>query len=139
VELTLGELLNVNANTTNPNTILNTNLAVTDLISVILQAANKHHALTTDSDINLSTLAKVNLKLAIVEPPKIGIGGPGATAHTAQVRPKLNLKLLNATQNSNIIDLNVLGLARIRLGADAGQTISLPLTLEIAPCTATLD
>lgn len=141
VTIKLRDILNVSANTSNPRSALDADVGVGDLISVTLQAANREHALDLGTAINLGSLATIALKLAVVEPPKIAIGAPGVTAHTAQTRLKLDLKLLNATNSSDgtIIDLNILGLARITLGAPAGQTLSLPINLELASGTATLE
>ncbi|GGB97865.1 membrane protein [Oxalicibacterium flavum] len=138
VQLKISDLLNVDANTIQAESVLDSEIKVSDLIGVALQAANKHQALTANNAISLGNLATVGLKLAIVESAKIAVGGPGVTAHTAQVRLMLDLKLLNATNSNNILDLN-LGVARIRLGPTAGQTLSLPLHLELASGTATLD
>jgi uncharacterized membrane protein len=133
--LTLGDFLNVQAVTSDPASALDTDLAAGDLIAAALQAANARHAAELDAGtIDLLGMAQADVALTIVEPPKIGIGGPGTTAHTAQVRVRLNLRVAGLP-GGQLLYLP----AVVRVSMPAGQALSLPLNLELAPATATLD
>jgi uncharacterized membrane protein len=61
---------------------LNLNVSALDLVSTAIAVANSHHALSG----TVSVPGVLNTQIGIVEPPSIGIGGPGTTAFTAQVR-----------------------------------------------------
>lgn len=148
LDLKLGDILNVSADTSNPDTALDVDVNVADIISAALQAANGRHAAALDvSDLDLG-LANVALKLAIIEPPKLGIGRPGynsdgtprTLAHTAQLRLKLDVKVLNSLgDNQNLLDLN-LALVRLKVYFPTDTSLTeIPLNLELVPAEAWLD
>lgn len=143
--ISLGDILNVNAGSNDPNTALNVNINAADVLSAALQAANSKNAVALDiSNLNLLGLAQVGLKVAIVEPPKIGVGRAGynadgtplTVAHTAQVRLEANIALVSAVGSSHDL-LNIPLLLRVSLPSTALSTI--PLNLELVPAEAWLD
>jgi uncharacterized membrane protein len=145
VMITLRDLLNVSAELTNPNTALAVDVNVADLLRGALMVANGEHAVDLEAlDIELPGLASVNLKLAIVEPPKIGVGLPGydedgrpkTVAHTAQVRLKLDVRVAGIGETNTTL-LNVLGLLTLTL--PSGSLTEIPLNLELVPGEAWLD
>lgn len=143
--ITLRDLLNVSAELTNPDTALAVDVNVADLLRGALMVANGEHAVDLEAlDIELPGLASVNLKLAIVEPPKIGVGLPGyddegrpkTVAHTAQVRLKLDVRVAGIGE-SNTTLLDVLHLLTLTL--PSGSLTEIPLNLELVPGEAWLD
>ena len=68
---------------------LNTSVNALDLIHTAIGVATSHRAV--DLDLGLLPSNVVNAKVAVIEPPSIGIGGVGATAYTAQVRTFVNI------------------------------------------------
>lgn len=121
VPLSLGQILDVDANTTDPNIALNTTVSALDILGAALEAANGNHAVALDAlDISVPGVASVNVAMTIVEPPQIGIGGVGTTAHTAQIR----------------LDLNVSAVSTALTGGES--LLSIPLYLEVAPTDATI-
>jgi len=143
--ITLGDILNVNADTTDPSTALAVDVNAADILSAVLQAANGKNAVALQAlNINLLGLATVNLAFTIVEPPKIAIGvagynadgSPITEAQTAQIRLKLGVNVLNLGNNGTDL-LNILGLIDVSL--PAGSLVSLPLSAEVVPAHAWLD
>lgn len=143
--ISLGDILNVNAGTNDPNTALDVNVNAADILSAALQAGNSKSAVALQvSDLDLLGLAKANLKLAIIEPPKISIGRAGynpdgtplTIAHTAQIRLQLGLSLVSPVGGGNDL-LNLPLLLRVSLPSTALSTI--PLNLELVPAEAWLD
>lgn len=120
--LKLGDILNVNANTTDPNAALKTNVSALDILSAVLLAADSKNGVALPAtSINIPGIASVNLMLSIVEPPQLGIGGIGTTVHTAQIRLYLDVTALSGT------------------ALTGGQSLlDIPLYLEVAPTDATL-
>lgn len=144
IPISLGDILNVNVDSTDPNTALNVDVNAGDLLNAALQAANGKNAVALQAlNLNLLGLAAANLSLTIVEPPKIGIGRAGynsdgtpmTVAHTAQVRLKLDISLLQSVKGNGTL-LN-LGLASVSLPSQALSNI--PLNLELVPAEAWLD
>lgn len=104
-----------------------TQINVLQLITLAAQVANGKNFLNIPAaGLDLGGLAKIDLALSIIEPPKIAIGPPGrdsdgnwrTRAHTAQVRLKLDVKLLEL--------LN-------------GSLVHLPIYLEVAAAEAGLN
>jgi len=94
--------------------VLGVDVGVLDIITSAIGIATSNHALETGLRLNLLGLANVDLKLGLIEPPSIGIGGVGTTAHTAQLRAFVHvstdgsvigflLNLLNITLDLPII------------------------------------
>lgn len=120
--LNLGDILNVNANTTDPNVALNTYVSALDVLNAVLLAADSQNAVALNGgSINVPGVATVSLQLAVIEPPKIAVGNVGATAHTAQIR----------------LGLNVTALSTPLTGGES--LLGLPLYVEVAPTDATLS
>ncbi len=144
VLINLADILNVTANTNDPGKALDVDVNASDILRAAIEAANSKHAVALQAlDIDIG-LAQVDLKLAIVEPPKIGIGRPGynpdgspiTVAHTAQVRLKLNVSLLSAVgNNGTLLNLPLL----LNLSFPSGSLSSIPLNLELVPAEAWLD
>jgi uncharacterized membrane protein len=122
VPITLGDILNVNANTTDPNAALNTNISALDILSAAILAGDSKNGVSLPAvTINLPTVANISLMASVIEPPQIGVGGVGTTAHTAQIRLGLNISLVNnPTLPSNQSLLNI------------------PLYVEVASADATI-
>lgn len=143
--ISLGDILNVNAGTDDPDTALNVDVNAADMLSAALQAANSRNAVALEvSKLDLLGLAQADLKLAIVEPPKIGIGRAGydadgtpmTVAHTAQVRLQLDVALASSVGSGSDL-LNLPLLLRVSLPSTALSRI--PLNLELVPAEAWLD
>jgi uncharacterized membrane protein len=120
--INLGDILNVDANTTDPNVALNTYVSALDILNAVLLAADSQNAVALNGgSINVPGVATVSLQLAVIEPPQIAVGGVGATAHTAQIRLQLNVSAL-ATPLTN-----------------GESLVGLPLYVEVAPTDATIS
>lgn len=77
-----------------PNTAsaLNVGVSALDLIYSAIGVATKNHAV----EVNLGSIANlISTKVAVIEPPSIGVGGIGATAYTAQVRAFVDISTAN--------------------------------------------
>lgn len=144
-DIKLGDILNVHAGTSDPDTALDVDVNVADILNAALQAANSKHAAALDiSNLDLLGLASVKLKLAIIEPPKIGVGRPGynpdgtprTVAHTAQVRLKLEVEVLQGFGNNGVL-LNLSPIAKVSF--PGGKLIEIPLNLELVPAEAWID
>ncbi|QEE25870.1 hypothetical protein CS053_16165 [Rhodanobacter glycinis] len=120
--INLGSILNVNANTDDPNVALNTDVSALDILNAVVLAADSKNAVALPAtSIDVPGVATVNLSLSIIEPPQIGIGPVGTTAHTAQIRLLLDV---SALPNNTLT---------------GGQSLlDLPLYVEVAPADATI-
>jgi len=143
--ISLGDILNVAADTNDPGKALAVDVNAADLLNASLQAANSKNAVALEvSNLDLLGLAKINLKLAITEPPKIAIGRAGynadgtpiTVARTAQVRMLLDTSLLSSVGSNNEL-LNLLGLVKVSLPSTTLTRI--PLNVELVPAEAWLD
>jgi len=114
----LGSILNVNANTDDPDVALDTDVNALDILNAAVLAADSKNAVALPAtSIGVPDVATVNLSLAVIEPPQIAVGPVGTSAHTAAIRLKLGL----ATPLSG------------------GQPfLDLPLYVEVAPADATI-
>lgn len=120
VQINLGDVLNVDVNTQDPNIALNTNINALDILSAVLMAADSANGLALPStSIGIPGVATVSLGMSIVEPPQIGVGGVGTVAHTSQIRLALNVSAVGSP-------------------APGQSLIGLPVYLEVAPTDATL-
>ncbi len=141
----LGDILDVNAVTSNPDTALDAGVNVGDLLGVALQAANGSNFVSASVPVNLGGLGNAQVKLALIEPPKVAVGyprtisPPGATAHTAQTRLYANLSLLAPASQQLIPPINILGLVSSEVSTGSTGLVNLPLYLELAPATGILD
>lgn len=98
---------------------LDTQINVLDLLNVsTLQAANKNNFLSSNVNVDLGPLGLVGLQLSLIEPPKMAVGGEGATATSAQLRLALNVQALKLAPGYSVANL--------------------PLYIDLAPGTAKL-
>ena len=92
-----------------------------DLVSAGAQIANGQHQITTAVNAGVPGIASVNLQLAIGERPVgtswVTVGSAGASVHTAQTRLLLT----------------------VQVGQVLGVNVNLPIYIEIASGTATLN
>ena len=65
---------------------LDTEVGLGDILNVVLAAATKGRAVDLPLAVEIPGLLKVDGKIGIIEPPSIGLGTTGATAHSASVR-----------------------------------------------------
>ena len=121
VPLSLGDILDVHASTDDPETALNADVNALDVLRAIVLAADSKNAVALPAtSIDVPGVAKVGLMMSIIEPPQIGVGGVGTTAHTAQIRLMLDVSAVTTSLTGNE------SLAKI------------PLYLEVAPTDATI-
>ncbi|QLF93153.1 hypothetical protein HW090_08100 [Pseudomonas sp. ABC1] len=95
--------------------------AQVDVLSLLTSAigvATSRHALETDLSLNLLGLATTRLKVGLIEPPSIGIGGIGTTAYTAQLRTFLEIKSQGAGLLGNLLSA-------------LGVRIDIPLVIDL--------
>ena len=120
IPINLGNILNVDANTQDPNVALNTSVNALDILNAVLLAADSANAVALPAtSVNVPGVGTVSLDMSIVEPPQIGVGGVGTVAHTAQIRLALNISALSTPLTGQ-------------------QLLGLPLYLEVAPTDATI-
>ena len=120
IPINLGNILNVDANTQDPNVALNTSVNALDILNAVLLAADSANAVALPAtSVNVPGVGTVSLAMSIVEPPQIGVGGVGTVAHTAQIRLALNISALSTPLTGQ-------------------QLLGLPLYLEVAPTDATI-
>lgn len=97
-------------------------VSVLDLLSAIAVLGNGKHQIAAGLNLNLPGIASISLQAAVGERPVgtswITVGTKGASVHTAQTRVLLQVQLL---------------------GSGAASLVNLPLYVEVAPGTATLD
>lgn len=112
---------------------LNAEVGLANIIEIILSAATKENALKLDTPtLNIDSVLSLALHLGIVEPPSIGIGPRGTTAHSANIRALIRICLLNGCDSNNTHTFPLLGLIPFKLGLDV------PIVLELVNGTGTL-
>jgi uncharacterized membrane protein len=74
------------ADAANGQAALNSDITVLELVTAAVGVANSHRFIDASSGLDLPGLASANIRVGIVEPPSIGIGGKGTMAFTSQVR-----------------------------------------------------
>ncbi len=72
--------------TANGNAALNTNINTLDFVTAAIGAANSHRGIPLNLNVNVPGLVNNEMKIGIVEPPSIGVGGKGTKAYTSQIR-----------------------------------------------------
>lgn len=77
-------------NADDPNAALNTRISLGSIVDSVLAFATRERAIDVPLELNLGIL-KSSVKIGIVEPPSIGIGGVGTTAYGAQIRAFIHL------------------------------------------------
>jgi uncharacterized membrane protein len=99
-----------------------TSVAAYDLLSAAAQMANGQHQVQVALALNVPGIASANLKFAVGERPQgtswITVGSEGASVHTAQTRLLLTVQVA---------------------GSGAASLIDLPIYIEAASATATLN
>jgi uncharacterized membrane protein len=97
-------------------------MSVLDLLSATAQVANGTHQIATSLDLDLPGIASVSLIATIGERPVgsswVELGSQGASVHTAQTRLLLTVQLL---------------------GSGSVAAVNLPIYIEVASGTATLN
>jgi len=85
-------------NAANGQSALAASINALELITAGIGVANSHRFADVITPVNIPGLLNSDLRIGIVEPPSIGIGGIGTTANTSQVRIYANISsnLLNA-------------------------------------------
>ncbi|KAF3998829.1 pilus assembly protein TadG-related protein [Glaciimonas immobilis] len=115
--LTIGKILNMNV--ADGVSALDTQINVLDLLNVgTLQVANSHNLANLGSSIDLGPLGKVGIKLALIQPPQMAVGGVGTSATSAQLRLAINVQALTIIPGK--------------------PAVNLPLYVDLAYGTATL-
>jgi len=143
----LGDLLQV---ALPPGSLTTVRLNVLDLITGGLQLYNYSNVLTTPQPISVNTaalglsgLANVRLWLQVVERPVYACGATGAAFHSAAIRIKLDLELvqgLDIAQLTSVLNnLNVLGLVRINVNALTASVLRLQLYADVARAEGTIS
>lgn len=117
------------------NTALNTEVSLGSIVDLMLGVATQGNALALGGEdgklIDLGIL-KVEAKLAVIEPPSIGIGGTDTKAHSANIRLFLRacLSLGGCKPVSEQGSSSLLGLLGLKL--------DLPIVVELVNGTGTL-
>jgi uncharacterized membrane protein len=98
------------------------NLSALDVLNAAAAVANGAHQVATGANLNLPGIAGVSLTATVGEQPQgsswITVGTQGASVHTAQTRVLLLVKLV---------------------GSGSVSAVNLPIYVEVASGTATLD
>jgi uncharacterized membrane protein len=101
--------------------LIGTSVSALDLVSAAAQVANGQHQITTTLNVGVPGIASANMQLAIGERPVgtswVTVGSAGASVHTAQTRLLLT----------------------VQVGQVLGVAVNLPIYIEIASGTATLN
>jgi uncharacterized membrane protein len=101
---------------------VSTSVAAYDLLAAAAQIANGQHQVQAALALNVPGVAAASLKFAVGERPQgtswITVGSEGASVHTAQTRLLLTVQVA---------------------GSGAASLINLPIYIEVAPATATLN
>jgi uncharacterized membrane protein len=120
LQMSLGDILNINTDTSDPDSALNTNVNALDILGAAVLAADSDNAVAIPAiTVDVPDVANIDVMLSVIEPPQIGIGGVGTTAHSAQIRLSLNVSATNLLSNGD-------------------KLLALPLYLEIARVDGTI-
>jgi uncharacterized membrane protein len=88
---------------------------------------------------NIPGVTSLNAFIKIGEPPRLGGGRPGATAHTAQIRLMLRLQV-DALSSINNLVMGLLKVLHLNwLLSITAPPINIGTDIEVAPSTAYLD
>ena len=120
--ISIGSMLSVGLG--DPQTAASATVSVLDALMVAAEVANGQSAINLGAALNLGALANVSAQAKIIEPPVIAVGEAGqnpdgtwrTSAHSAQVRLYVNIKLLNL--NLILVNLSALNLP---IYIEAGQ------------------
>lgn len=145
----LGDLLKIDLQ---DGTLADTELNALNLLTGFIQLYNYKNVLTTPAPITLDGSAlsplglngivnSVELYLQVVEPPIYTCGPVGTSFHTAAIRAKLNLDLVNLSPDSSplvgAVTGQLSGLVGLDITADI-QLANIDLYLEVARAEGTL-
>ncbi|NLN66626.1 MAG: hypothetical protein GX143_00465 [Alcaligenaceae bacterium] len=124
------------------NAALNTEVSLGSIVDLMLGVATQGNALALGGEdgklIDLGIL-RVEAKLAVIEPPSIGIGGTGTTAYSSNIRLFARVCLdLNGACQSNAGGTNSSSLLGNLLGSLIQLKIDLPLVVELVNGKGTL-
>lgn len=109
---------------------LDTMVGVGDILNVVLGVATKNKAIDLPLNVDLGLL-RADVKVGVIEPPSIGIGGPGTTAYSASVRAFLRLCAdLNASSCESATGGFLSGLLELK--------VDIPVGIEAVTGKATL-
>lgn len=93
-----------------------------DMVTALAQVANQQQQINVALNVNIPGIAAATLKLAVGERPQgtswVTVGPKGASVHTAQTRLLLTVQLV---------------------GGGAAPVVNLPIYIELASATATLN
>ncbi|MDQ8021807.1 MAG: hypothetical protein REI94_08215 [Moraxellaceae bacterium] len=136
--IAVGQMLNVSLPT---GMFADTRVNLLDLVTGNIQLFNYQNMLTTPSPINLTGAAlglsgilnSVALYAQIIEPPVMRCGAGGTTFHTAAVRIKLNIDLIDVALDVS----SLIGIGGV-LGASASLA-QLQLYVEVARANGTIN
>ncbi|WP_157474271.1 GEVED domain-containing protein [Leucothrix mucor] len=145
----LGDLLKIDLQ---QGTLADTDLNALNLLTGLIQLYNYKNVLTTPAPVALDTSALsplgldgivngVELYLQIVEPPIYTCGPVGTTFHTAVIRSKLNLDLIDLSPDSSAMVSAITGQLSSLAGLDVTADIKLAdidLYVEVARAEGTL-
>ncbi|MFV3411301.1 pilus assembly protein TadG-related protein [Pseudomonas nitroreducens] len=123
--LTLGSILSVVAPDSVQDQALQGKVNALDLITALAMVANKKHAVSLATNVNLGGLLGATVDLWIIEPPQIAFGYPGKNSD-GQWRTEVRTAALRASVKANV-------------GLPGVLDIDLGLALSVAQGTAALD
>lgn len=123
--VTLGSILTVVAPDSVRDQALQGQVNALDLITALAMVANKQHAVTLGTDINLGGLLGATVKLWIVEPPQIAFGYPGKNSN-GQWRTQVHTAALRMSVEATA-------------GIPGVLDVDLGLAVDVAQGTAALD
>ncbi len=143
----LADLLQIQLPTGSLTTI---RLNVLDLLTGSVQLYNYSNVLTTPTPITVNTaalgltgLANVRLWLQVVERPVYVCGPTGTAFHSAAIRTKLDLDLvqgLNLAQlTAALNNLNILGLVRVNVNSLTASVLHLQVYADVARAEGTIQ
>ncbi len=121
----LGSILTVVAPDSVRDQALQGQVNALDLVTALAMLANKQHAVTLGTDINIGGLLGATVKLWIVEPPQIAFGYPGKNSN-GQWRTQVHTAALRTSVEA------VAGIPGI-------LDVNLGLAVDVAQGTAALD
>ncbi|QDQ86298.1 hypothetical protein FMZ60_00830 [Alcaligenaceae bacterium SJ-26] len=118
-------------NADDPNAALNTRISLGSIVDSVLAFATRERAIDVPAELNLLGVLRGSVKIGIVEPPSIGIGGAGTMAYGAQIRAFVELcaSLGNcSTTGGSMVPTGLLDLG-----------VHIPIGLELVTGHGTLD
>lgn len=132
-----------------PGALSDVRLDVLDLLTGWVQLYNFRNVVTTPQPIAINSAAlglegvtDIELWLQVVEPPVYACGPEGTQFHSAAVRAKLNVLLLNTASLQGLVSvlsgLNILELARLTNVALDATALHLQLYADIARAEGTI-